>query len=585
MGSASDAINVAKGELHTVLQNGTVKYNDAFYGHASSAAWCNTFAWWVLNTSGSGDQFPYSAGCQPTLEWFNAKGQYTTDISSAQPGDLIFFDWGKDGPDADHIGIIESVNSDGTLTVIEGNSTNTNGGNNGVFENTYRMSYDHILGIARPKYDGNSVSFVPSNEFATQLSGSGSSNTSKSTTSPSYSFIYEEYESVATLSTQPFHAFVDLWIGDQHIPQIPPQYLVNCDITHLNSAGGAVDVSITLFDRYCDELEYLFHVNKDNIKLRFGHVSGRQSKILHLIAEQYGISFNPKGNLLTVKLTASGQNNSDLITVSGGENPSDAVRKICVEQGWGEGIIEDSVQLEGYGGEIVSFDLINENAEDYIRNVIAPRAVASDGLGGFQFYLDSTTSPNKANFYPIRLKSGGLRTYVYQKGKNSPVIDFSITSSLEISKGSVSEYVASGIDPLTKEEFNLTKKYSETVMYTSGTDKTAMKDSDSPAVLVTDNISRDEIAATTSYRFINEVTRGLEGTLTIVGDPTINITDNIRIIILNNDNTMHNVSGIYFVEGVNHNISKGVMITTLNVHKNGHIPEDEVVLKSARVVK
>jgi surface antigen len=56
-----------------------------------------------------------------------------------QPGDLVFFDWDGD-KSADHVGIVKSVNGDGSITTIEGNTANPqNRAQEGVFEKNRGM--------------------------------------------------------------------------------------------------------------------------------------------------------------------------------------------------------------------------------------------------------------------------------------------------------------------------------------------------------------------------------------------------------------------------------------------------------------
>lgn len=54
------------------------------------------------------------------FDWMRRQGWCTTDIRSAQPGDLLAFEWGQTAGGYDHIGICEEVRPDGLVT-IEGN--------------------------------------------------------------------------------------------------------------------------------------------------------------------------------------------------------------------------------------------------------------------------------------------------------------------------------------------------------------------------------------------------------------------------------------------------------------------------------
>jgi hypothetical protein len=86
--------------------------------------------WWAYFTSWIGAQAgtPLGAGGQgegyvPTMaNWLRGDGRYVTPTQGTpRPGDLVFFDWERDG-ELDHIGLVESVTADGRVHTIEGNA-------------------------------------------------------------------------------------------------------------------------------------------------------------------------------------------------------------------------------------------------------------------------------------------------------------------------------------------------------------------------------------------------------------------------------------------------------------------------------
>jgi LysM repeat protein len=81
------------------------------------------------------------------VNWFKNRGQWG---HTPRVGAVVFFDWNADG-EADHVGLVETVNADGSIGTIEGNSTNPAGGRYGVFRHTERAPY--ILGYGYPAYD------------------------------------------------------------------------------------------------------------------------------------------------------------------------------------------------------------------------------------------------------------------------------------------------------------------------------------------------------------------------------------------------------------------------------------------------
>jgi len=97
-------------------------------------AWCADFVTFVLGEAYGKNNVPgdFLNSCQntaycPTIaSWAKGNGSWTTDASTLQPGDIVLFDWDGDGS-ADHTGIFISLNSDGTINTVEGNTTGAAG--------------------------------------------------------------------------------------------------------------------------------------------------------------------------------------------------------------------------------------------------------------------------------------------------------------------------------------------------------------------------------------------------------------------------------------------------------------------------
>jgi cell wall-associated NlpC family hydrolase len=140
-------LSIAQSQIGTLeatnRNDGAVlKYPHAF--GRGSEAWCADFVSWVNTQAGN----PMNDASCPNLEHkLAAKGQWK-GRQNPQPGDLVFFDWDGDRV-ADHVGIVKSVNRNGTLTTIEGNTnTGVRGSREGVHERTRTM--DTVLGFANP---------------------------------------------------------------------------------------------------------------------------------------------------------------------------------------------------------------------------------------------------------------------------------------------------------------------------------------------------------------------------------------------------------------------------------------------------
>lgn len=144
-GSRQKILDIARGEIGTT-ESGTnrgemMKY-PSFFGRGSEA-WCADFTSWVMNKSGLKMNDPYTPSVVNTLK---ASGNWKGK-TNPQPGDLVLFDWDGDKK-ADHIGIVEKVNSDGSIGTIEGNTENPQTGQEGVWRRTRTLGT--VLGFGNP---------------------------------------------------------------------------------------------------------------------------------------------------------------------------------------------------------------------------------------------------------------------------------------------------------------------------------------------------------------------------------------------------------------------------------------------------
>ena len=168
MVKAGKVIDVARSQIGTKATNvKKCKYNTWFYGGVVSGSefdWCAVFVCWVFNTVGELNLIHgKNAGCGYMANAFrmNKELVYNKDYSDMpanklKPGDVVFFHWSNNYSTCcpgvytcDHVGIVEAINSDGTITTIEGN---TGGSANGeVMRRVRSMSVVSCAG--RPAYE------------------------------------------------------------------------------------------------------------------------------------------------------------------------------------------------------------------------------------------------------------------------------------------------------------------------------------------------------------------------------------------------------------------------------------------------
>ena len=98
------------------------QYRTATQGAYAGAPWCAYFVSWCAAQAGDpiGDQGQGLGSVAEITDWARSTGRLT---ATPAPGELILFG-------TQHVGIVKSVNPDGSLTTVEGNASN------GVHEET-----------------------------------------------------------------------------------------------------------------------------------------------------------------------------------------------------------------------------------------------------------------------------------------------------------------------------------------------------------------------------------------------------------------------------------------------------------------
>ena len=138
-------LSLAQGEVGTVEatnnNDGDVSKYPGYFGRAPES-YCANFVSWVLSNAGAPTDY---FNTETMKRAWMAEGRWK-GTSDPQPGDVVWFDWNRDGV-TDHVGLVKSVNADGSVQTIEGN-TGGPGGREGVWECTRRM--DTIVGFGRP---------------------------------------------------------------------------------------------------------------------------------------------------------------------------------------------------------------------------------------------------------------------------------------------------------------------------------------------------------------------------------------------------------------------------------------------------
>jgi hypothetical protein len=166
-GSLEAIIDIAKKEIGTIEGP---KDNETKYGKWTGAnfqPWCQSFVSWCAFTSGlDPKKYPKTASTVAAADWFKKNNRWADARNDdPTPGDWIFFDFPDDGVNRiSHVGLCIKNNGDGTIQVIEGNTSGTSKGdqrNGGMCVEKTRAYVKNkkgilnaVVGWGRPVYAG-----------------------------------------------------------------------------------------------------------------------------------------------------------------------------------------------------------------------------------------------------------------------------------------------------------------------------------------------------------------------------------------------------------------------------------------------
>ena len=164
-GSLEAIIEVAKKELGTIEGP---KDNETKYGawmKVNFQPWCQSFVSWCAMSAGV-SKFPKSASTVAASDQFKKEGRWSDARNDdPQAGDWIYFDFPDDGVNRiSHVGLCIKNNGDGTIQVIEGNTSGTakgdqrNGGmcveKTRAYVKNKKGLLNAVVGWGRPVYVG-----------------------------------------------------------------------------------------------------------------------------------------------------------------------------------------------------------------------------------------------------------------------------------------------------------------------------------------------------------------------------------------------------------------------------------------------
>lgn len=122
-GTAARLVEVALAEVGTIEGP---KDNETKYGKFTKAnfqPWCGSFVMWCADQAGV--KVPNTVYTPAGAQSFIKAGTWQmAEVATPAVGDIAYFDFPSDGVDRiSHVGIVVGVNTDGTVDVVEGNTS------------------------------------------------------------------------------------------------------------------------------------------------------------------------------------------------------------------------------------------------------------------------------------------------------------------------------------------------------------------------------------------------------------------------------------------------------------------------------
>ncbi len=156
-----DAVKIVRQAMSFVgltdepLLSNQIIFNDHYLGINAATPedlWCATFVWDIFRLCGLSSLYlngGKSQDCDEVLAWGQQEG-LLVDTSAVRYGDIVLLSFSGSGL-PEHIGIVTSVNPDGSVFTIEGNASefeDIDGGHVNV-----RRRSTSIIAVLRPKYE------------------------------------------------------------------------------------------------------------------------------------------------------------------------------------------------------------------------------------------------------------------------------------------------------------------------------------------------------------------------------------------------------------------------------------------------
>ena len=222
---------------------------------------------------------------------------------------------------------------------------------------------------------------------------------------------------VNTSKVNPFAPIFYLRIGDtdftlQNSPEMG-EYVISFSMNR-SAEDMANDIVIRLFDRTALMIEWYILQGYKSVTFQYGMDESNLSKKFKANIKDYTISFLPSRAMvleLTLQLGELTDQHVDETSKTYKTNkPCEVVKMIAKEMGWKEGKITKTKPVTS----LERFNRQGETAEDFIKQVLVPKAVSTSGQTNYTFYIDYDNTGSPCVFFLPKdesLETTDIKTY------------------------------------------------------------------------------------------------------------------------------------------------------------------------------
>ena len=362
-----------------------------------------------------------------------------------------------------------------------------------------------------------------------------------------------------------------------------PNMYQHFEINRLDEAGCTAQ--LTIFDDNWWAIEYYLANDQywRNIYLQYGYTNGVKSPKYKMLLSDYTIDFYETGVMLSIRAISESiwRNADETISLdTETKNPGEAIKKICIDRGW-EVIDENFVETRTVEDRYENYILAGDSPISYIREVILPECRTDDDET-FEFYIDANDAMTahlvvKAfgkNRNNTKTSETDIRTYLYRRGYDSTVK--SLTFNTKGIFGGTANFdlytsmASSVLDEYDNSEHYKEKKYESVITGSTG-NYTHTHSLDTPYLYKAAGESPGQLDNKLHYFVKNRTHEQYEATMVILGDPSIQLFEDVRIMHIMDNGEWHHTTGIYMVKGIVDSVQNGVYLTTLKLIRNGNV--------------